>query len=754
MSHVRCLLFLFSVSFFFSASLIGQEKKATPFQRIDQLIDAKLKEEGIEPNKRTTDATFVRRIYLDLVGRVPTREETLSFIQSKEPVKRAKLIRSLIGSDGYVSHQYNYWADLLRMKGAISGNNQSIPSGMAYEFWLKESLRSNKPYDEMVYEMVTATGNSWDNPAVGYYLRDYGMSLDNTAMTTQVFMGTQIVCAQCHDHPFADWTQMDYYHLAALTYGAVTTNGRDVARQAINKYEAKRKNISQERKQVLRRAASEILIPVRFSRVDDTQRGLRLPHDYQYDDAKPKSLVKPATLMGNEAVLSEGHSKLEAFGEWLTSSENPRFTKVMANRLWKEAFGVGLIEPVDDLKDHTKASNPELMEYLEKLFVRLDYDIQAFQRVIYNTRAYQREASLEEPVPGAPYHFQGPILRRMSAEQIWDSLVAMTVQNPDAPSEGRALFAKRRLATTQLVAEAVYDQTPQQFMKNILEVAAIQGELSMEIDAALEKVTEARLTDDPALIKEATDAARDIRRKLARKIEEVVYREGLEQKLKQLETPNREVVMTASADEDLLNELASAVLDEQASVGEGMDAILKDGEGVIEQLVVAMFRDEQAALNEKRKKRVAVMEKEWGVSSKLDKKSFATFTKTIERRMQRASEIGSPAPTGHFLREFGQSDRELIENASDGAAVTQALSLLNGPALASLTNKYSVLARDLAGKKFGERLNAIYLTMLSRFPTPEERKIYQQAWEADPESGTVQGIIWTVLNTRQFLFVE
>lgn len=747
---------LFSI--FFAIALVvipifaGAE--TSPSAKIDQLINQNLKSEGLEPNKMADDFVFVRRVYLDLVGRIPTRLETTDFTESKDTGKRTAIVGKLIGTEGYVSHQFNYWADLLRSRTTIAGNGQSSPSGMAYEQWLKESIRSNKPYNELVYELVTASGNSWENPAIGYYLRDYGMPLDNLAMTSQLFLGTQIVCAQCHDHPFDSWTQMDYYQLSAFTFGMTTTNNHSVARQALQKYQEKKKGLSSERVRALKKAASEILIPVRFSSVYETDRRLRLPHDYQYDNAKPKSIVKPATLMGNEAVMSGSTSTIEAFGEWLTSPENPAFTKVMANRIWKRGFGVGLIEPVDDLKDHTQASNPELMDYLAELFIELDYDIQAFQKVIYQTKAYQREAALEEPVPGAPYHFAGPILRRLSAEQIWDSLVALTVENPDERNLGRELFAKRRIAEVQLAAEAVYDQNSNQFMRNILEISRVQETLSTEINAALAKVTEARLEGDPDKIREASETVREVRRRLGNLIEEKVFREGLEEKLAAMK-PKVDVVASGEQSDAFLNDLAATVLKDHATATEGMDSILgKDkGGGIIDQLVAAMFQDDQKALKEKRDVIEAREASDWNVKSKEDKRAFKSFSKTVLRRMQRASDLSSPTAPGHFLREFGQSDRELIENSSDQASVTQALALLNGPIIGGITNKYSVLSRDiLSTKTFPERLDIIYLSMLSRSPTPQERVIFREAWEADPESGSVRGIIWTLLNTRQFLF--
>ena len=767
--------------------------------RIDELVLEGLKKEKLEPNADASDEVFVRRVHLDLIGRTPTKAETLAFLESVDPDKRAKTVDSLIGSDGYVSHQYNWFADLLRSRTSISGNGQSVGAGMAYEKWIKDSIRSNRPYNEIVYDLVTASGSSWENPAIGYYLRDFGMPLDNLAITTQVFLGTQIVCAQCHNHPFDSVTQMDYYHLAAFTYGMNGTNNHPVQQAAMEVLEQERakaapaegeakgngvgkgkgKNKSKAKMAksgnpysgqdgALRKAASEILFPLRFNNVNSTDRALRLPKDYQYDDANPLAVVKPSTLFGQEAVLSGSSHPIEAFGEWLTSPENPRFTKVIANRLWKRAFGLGLIEPVDDLKENSVAPNAPLMDYLEQLMRDLDYDLQAYQRVLYRTKAYQREATLEEPVPGAPYYFAGPILRRMSAEQIWDSLVAMTVSDPDRPDKARILAGEKRLAEVQLIAEAIYDQDPAQFLKNMREVVKIQAELSLRIEAAEQKVAAAREKSDPDLIKQASLEARAIKNELDQRIEEVVYRDGLQRKLDELK--GKPAVVAASkvaaaattgetgdriAGERLMDEFAASLLANYGTFEEGMAEVAgSERSGIIKELVDAMFAKREAALREEREAERAAELAAWKVKAKEDKTAYRHFDRIIGDRMKRASDLTQPSPAGHFLREFGQSDRELIENASHDASVTQALAMLNGPTLSSVTNKYSVLMRDMKGEKFEDRLDTIYLTMLSRLPADEEKAIFREAWAADAESGTVIGMVWTVLNTRQFLFIQ
>lgn len=748
------LLCLLTAAVFASAN---DRPAVSPTAQIDRLIRANLTAHDLTPNPRAPDEVLVRRLYLDIVGRIPTQEESTAFLESDQPDKVSALVEELIGSDGYVSHFYNYFADLLRVKTRLTAGGQSMAPGMAYEMWIKDALRDNKPYDEMVYELVTAHGHSWENHAIGYYLRDFGMPLDNLAITTQVFLGTQIVCAQCHDHPFDETTQMDYYHLAAFTYPMVTSN-RHPNSGPVNKAilaAAKAAPPRLSAKPDLRRADSEILFPIRFNNVlQDDRRALRLPHDYQYDDAEPKSLVAPRTLMGPDAVLSESTTLPEAFGQWLTSKDNPRFAKVIANRLWKEAFGLGLIEPVDDLKENVTASNPELMAYLEKLMIDLDFDLQAYLTAVFNTDAYRREASLEEPTPGAPYHFQGPILRRMSAEQIWDSLVALSVHQPDRPSARRKLEAAQRMATVQLIGEAVYNQSPKEYAQKVIDVVRIQKGLTGEIAEATKRMEAAQASGDEKAIRAARQEAGQLRTKLQKRVEEVVYREGLADRIEVA------AASPAGGDATFLGELAALVVgDSQRSFDDGMSDLLGpdagEGSGIVQPVIDAMFADEKAALAKQEKNRKARQMKQWGVPEKGDGyRDYVRSWLPREQQLLRASELPSPAPPGHFLGEFGQSDRELVENSSIEASITQALALLNGDAISAIGHRYSVLNRSMKGESFRERLDTIYLAMLSRKPTPEEIEIFREAWEAEPEAGTVTGVVWTILNTRQFLFIQ
>ncbi|MDP7205393.1 MAG: DUF1549 domain-containing protein, partial [Pirellulaceae bacterium] len=306
--------------------------------RIDALIDARLMSEGIQPNPDSTGEQFVRRIYLEITGTIPTGRETFAFFEASREDKREVLIDYLLNEPGYASLFFNYWADILRILDKPTNVTYLRP----YADWLKGQLRRNTPYDRMVHAMLTAQGKSWTTPAVGYKLRDRGMPLDNLNNTVRVFLGTRIGCAQCHDHPFDNWTQKEFYELAAFEAGVRTILPR-------SRFKLDESTKAQEK--VTGAALSRLRQIERINReqvFEQVNARLKFPHDYAYADAKPGELVQPNVIFGDKPSYKTGDSPRTAFADWLVASRNPRFAKTIANRLWKRAFGVGLIEPVDD----------------------------------------------------------------------------------------------------------------------------------------------------------------------------------------------------------------------------------------------------------------------------------------------------------------------------------------------------------------------------------------------------------------------
>jgi len=394
--------------------------------RIDAIIDAHMHTKGLEPAAMSDDASFVRRIYLDITGTIPTYTQARAFLESKRQYKRAELIHDLLQTEGAASHLSNYWSSLLRVQTRIQGSEPD-----AYAEWVRDAFRKNMPYDEFVYALLTAEGDSHENPATGYFLRDRRMRFDTVAATAQVFLGTQIGCAQCHDSKFDDWTQKDFYQFAAFMHAV---DARPDAREAraLKQKIAKTKDDKEQAR--LRRELRNL--PVTFK--DDPKRRLRLPDDYVYDNGKPKQVVNSDVLFGKLPKAREGDTERDRFARWLTAPSNPLFTKVAANRLWKRAIGVGVFEPVDDYNEFTRPSSPELLDALSAELKRVDYDLRRFMEIIYNTRMYQRATSGDD-VDVRSYAFTDMPLRRMSAEQIWDSLqtLALGSSDADAPAPRR-----------------------------------------------------------------------------------------------------------------------------------------------------------------------------------------------------------------------------------------------------------------------------------------------------------------------------
>jgi len=409
-------------------------------KKIDQLAQADYKRSKVAPAGKASDEDFLRRVYLDLVGRIPTYDEAVAFLELRKPSKRSELIDHLLKSPGYNSTMFNFWADMLR----IQTRSRFDPTA-EYGKWVKQAIAENKPYDEIVYELLTSNGRTKDNGAAGYYLRDSGMPLDNASLTAQIFLGTQIGCAQCHDHPFDKWTQMDFYQFASYT-AQVRTRGRAVGGQSGMSMRQMRSSYAKMRQQMNKLEANErqmlqLLLRVNSYRVSDTYKPLKLPEDYQYDDAKPGQTIKPKVIFGAEPELKSRTDTRNSFAGWLTSKDNPQFAKVIANRLWKKMMGIGLVEPVDDFSDTNKAANPELLDYLAKLMVDVDFDIKQYLRVLSHSRVYQLSTSRRELTP-ENYHAQGAVLRRLGAEQIWDSLLTIAVDKVDTRQSMQVNFGR------------------------------------------------------------------------------------------------------------------------------------------------------------------------------------------------------------------------------------------------------------------------------------------------------------------------
>jgi hypothetical protein len=574
---------------------------------VDRTVGGALLKNGIQPNKQTDDFVFVRRVYLDVAGRIPTDVEARDFLNDKDSEKRRKLIDQLLVSDGYRSHLFNWMADLLRHRGKLRRSNFNH-----YERWLKDQIAQNSPWNEMVYAMLTAEGTLANSGPTGYLLRDPGMPLDNLSNTLNIFLSANVSCAQCHDHPLADWTQREFYELAAF-FGATDVSDRD-PRKVGNRLKLPDGSIS---KQDVASAVAQNLARVHTK----SAQTLKFPDDYAYSDVEPGSPVNPLLFIwGDEELTVDVDEKdpgklRDNFAEWLTHKKNPRFAIAIANRLWKRFFGLGVQEPLEDLDDLTKASNPELLQLLGKVMVAADFDLREFQRVILNSKAYQAVSSVTPSSGDAEkYLFPGPVLRRMSAEQAWDSILTLVL--------GTSLDDYKVDRSNRVTRfEFPYEQ--------------------MSPDEVREKVL---------LMKN--------------------------------------------------------------------NGYLKSNQRIVE----ADFVDG---------KRPVKMNDEF---------------------LLRASELSQPAPDNHFLRMFGQSSRDLVNDSSVEGSIPQSLMLMNGGVQNLLYNRDARLSKMLRRSgDFKSAVQFLFLSFFCRPPTPDEMNTIEQAIA---EGMKKEDLTWALFNSTEFLFVQ
>ncbi|MEO1984183.1 MAG: DUF1553 domain-containing protein, partial [Fuerstiella sp.] len=503
---------------------------------------------------------------------------------------------------------YNYWANILRLQDHPINNNQLA---QPYHEWIKDSIRENKPYDEWVHEMLTAEGRIWENPAVGFVMRDSNMELDAVDNMVQVFLGTQIGCAQCHDHPFDKWTQREYYEMAAYWFGTRTrTNTRDKKRftkgNPLGRLRAELKKMDPDANTG---GTFSRVVNANLFEVWEMKRALKLPHDYQYDNGKPHQVVSMKPIFGEAEEVVNGKSPRRILADWMTSKENPRFAKNIANRMWQKAFGIALIEPANNIQDDSEAMNPELMDFLTDELVRLDFDVRELQRIIFNTRTWQREATSKDIDLSETYYFPGPALRRMTSEQIWDSLITLAVYNPKS-------FTRPS-------------------MDNVAQT------INMDLD--------------------------------------------------------------------------------KVSAGD----VLKVAEDFNGKFSAGAQRKTTRARN-----------------------SYKGMT------LARASELPTPLPPEHFLRQFGQSDRELMESSSRDGSVSQVLTMFNGEITHMMLEKGSVIFDTvMRAPSVTDRINGIFYSVLCRAPRKNEAGVASDEIKSAGNAG-YGNVIWALINTKEFLFIQ
>ena len=363
------------------------------FNRIDELTAAKWQRMKIRPSEVCTDAEFIRRVYLDLTGLPPTADEVRAFLADAREtrVKRDELVDKLIGSDSFVEHWTNKWADLLQVNRKFLG-----PEGAsAFRGWIRDQVAKNAPYDQFVRAILTAQGSNREHPEASYYkiLRDPEPTAENT---THLFLAIRFNCNKCHDHPFERWTQDQYYQLSA--FFAQVGLDRDPAGGDQNIGGTAVEGAKPLYEVVVDRPAGE---------VKHQRTGAVAPPTFPYQ----------ATV-----AAKEGASRREQLAAWVTSRDNPYFAKSFVNRLWGYLFGLGLMEPIDDIRAGNPPSNPELLDYLTQEFLAGNFDERRVMQLICKSRTYQLSVETNKWNEDDKINFSHALARRLPAEVLYDAV--------------------------------------------------------------------------------------------------------------------------------------------------------------------------------------------------------------------------------------------------------------------------------------------------------------------------------------------
>jgi WD40 repeat protein len=368
------------------------------YGKVDQLVAAKWKRMKILPSGVCSDADFLRRATIDLTGLPPTADDVRKFLAdpAESRAKRDLLVDRLIGSPEFIDYWTNKWADLLQVNRKFLG----VEGSVAFRNWIRTHVAANTPYDKFVRSIMTANGSNRENPAAAYFkiLRDPAATMENT---TQLFLAVRFNCNKCHDHPFERWTQDQYYQTAAY-FAQVGLSG-DPASNG----------------QMIGGTDVEAPKPL-FEVVADTGKG-EVIHDRTKVVAAPKFpyshvYTKPTT----------GAPRRVDLAEWLTSKDNPYFAKSYVNRLWGYLFGVGIIEPLDDLRAGNPPSNPELLDYLTREFVNSGFNARHVMRMVCKSRTYGLSVEPNKWNTDDKVNYSHATARRLPAEVLLDAVYRVT----------------------------------------------------------------------------------------------------------------------------------------------------------------------------------------------------------------------------------------------------------------------------------------------------------------------------------------
>lgn len=699
---------------------------------VDGLVHAKLKQLRVPPSGTCDDATFLRRVSLDLTGLLPSSARTRTFLAETAADKRTKLVDELLASDEFARFWGNRAADLMRITA------RALPDGRAERFagFLVDGYRKNEPFDKLVVDILTAAGDGSEVPAANYFLA-IPTGEDLTETTAQLFMGSRINCAKCHNHPFENWTQNDYYRISAV-FARVKKEGDDVLLTPTG--ETKHPN------------SGQVMAP--FAATAETDR------------------------MADRRA---------AFASWLTRPGNPFFARVEANRIWAGLFGRGIVDPVDDFRSTNPPANPELLDALAAEFEKSGFDRKHLIRVICASRAYQRSTATTPLNADDESLASHALVRRLSAEQILDAVGSVTgglkpvaeltqelekrrTELAEAESKIDADFDKWEAASREKVAGLPWwvggwkiagpfgakdkdphatEYAPQKpdavgvswekkptwdTVKELdLPVAAGAYYLSRSFYSKDAGTAEIVLGKDKPTIQMWVDGQLAFDSKAKEYAKLAV---GVTWRIPVPVTPGRHSLLVK------LTKPAAKAPQKFSLTPPGGKPIAATFPGEIAELLAVPPKERTA------EQKSALMAARRDGDGKV--RGLRDQIRKIETRADYATQRPVPADN-EFLRAFGQPRRESPCSCERTAepTVEQALQLLNGPVVSARVATASAALAKLSDERLTEEL---YLSAFARFPTAaESAKVAAYLKKAGDRPEAVRDVVWAALNTREFL---
>jgi len=682
-----------------------------PAGELDRIITAAAarSETPLKPMPVVSDSVFLRRIYVDLIGRIPTAEEVQAFSRMPEATRRRDLIEALLVDPRFADRWTIFFADMLRLRSQASG-------GAALIAYVHQAVQSGMPYDELCRRLISTNGKAGKIPEAGFILGDDADPLAMASVTSQVFLGVRIGCAQCHDHPFDVWKRRDFYDLAAF-YGKTRRFESQLTRvvyatemdqtsilwppEGVGEADQRRPlaprfpfplddsartaEVQRRLKEVRQAKLAAIPVVDTAPTVDDL---LDSTSDKVAKATNGKLAEELATAEAKQEIrkidVQKGLYRASELREQLAASvtdpRNRYFSRALVNRVWKTLVGRGFVEPVDDFRDDNPPALPGALDYLADEFVASDYDLRTLVRLIVTSDAYQREqapTAIDEPTRVAlETQLLATPMRRMIAESLYDSVVT-----------AGHLFEPKH--------------SPGKNEKTLREIVRVPkgtrpGEVAQPVNLAAGQSGMAGMAGAP----------------------ETGAGYGLEEAIEL----DFNALLAAQDEEEVALDEMKAMSKEELEAQRMMQQRMMRGTMEYEEKVVTRVIDDNPVFNS-------------------------------SLRMQ------SPAPEGHFLRIFGQPNRsDLGDLRDDSASMRQALMMLNGRITheAARVGDLEPIHRLLTGPSVDltRAIELAYLEILTRAPSAEEVADARAVLgDADSLLEGMADLRWILLNCNEFRFL-